>query len=223
MSLVKDLRILLQQSFLSLPLILIGWLFFMGVTQGNIAFLILALGHIFLVPLGTVVSNALFEFAFGTSSMINYFSVNNHDLCRLIPGASTSGDGSLWVVPSYWMAHIFFFSVFLLSNAFHVYSIPPADGAPKEKVNNRKTQVSISAGLTGFIFVSLIGLRYFATGCETVAGITVAGLLFGSLGYAWYLLVRSCSSKDSDIFGIVQGIKPESMKDDPPMTCVYQN
>jgi hypothetical protein len=61
MSFVKNLRGALQQSFLSLPLILSGWSLFMGVTQGNIGLLVLSLGQVFAVPLLTVLSNTLME------------------------------------------------------------------------------------------------------------------------------------------------------------------
>jgi len=229
MSLVKDLRQMLMQSFVSLPLLIIGWIFFMGVTQGNIAFLILALGHIFVVPLVTMLSNITFEFLtsqfkkFNMGDMSPFLTVPNADVCNLIPGSMDSAVPLAWVAPSYWMSHIVFFSVFLLTNAAYVYSMPAAEEADKEKVKRRETQVLISSFLTTLVFGLFIVMRYFLTGCETIPGILIALPMFGSLAFGWYHLVRSCSIKDSDVFGIVQGIKPESMKDDPPMTCVYQN
>lgn len=228
MSLVKDLRQMLMQSFVSLPLLIIGWIFFMGVTQGNIAFLILALGHMFIVPLVTLLSNTTLEFLtsqfkkFNIGDMSPFLTVPNSDVCNLIAGSMDSSMPLTWVAPSYWMSHIIFFSVFLLTNAMYIYSMPAAEGADKEKIKRRQTQVMISSILTAVVFIAFIGMRYYFTGCETIPGILVALPLFGSLGFAWYQLVRSCSIKDSDVFGIVQGIKPESMKDDPPMTCVYQ-
>jgi hypothetical protein len=58
-------------------------------------------------------------------------------------------------------------------------------------------------------------------GCERVAGLVVGIIAFGSLGAGWYQLARECSARDSDIFGIVQGILPPEAFDPPPMTCVY--
>ena len=229
MSLIKDLRSMLMQSFVSLPLIIIGWIFFMGITQGNIAFMILSLGHIFIVPIVTIMSNTIIEFILkqleyltSSPSLSGFFTVPNADVCNLIPGSMDSTVPLIWVAPSYWMAHIIFFSVFLLINSTYVYSMPSAEGADKQKVERRKTQVMISSGLTLITFIVFIVMRYMFSGCETVGGILVALPLFGSLAFGWYQLVRSCSIKDSDVFGIVQGIKPESMKDDPPMTCVFQ-
>ena len=228
MSLVKDLRQMLMQSFVSLPLLIIGWIFFMGATQGNIAFLILALGHMFIVPLVALVSNTTLEFLtsqfkkFNIGDMTPFLTVPNADVCNLIPGSMDSSMPLVWVAPSYWMAHIVFFAAFLLTNAMYISSIPAAEGADKEKVQRRQTQIMISSFLTTVVFGSFIAMRYFLTGCETIPGILIALPMFGSLAFGWYQLVRSCSVKDSDVFGIVQGIKPESMKDDPPMTCVYQ-
>ena len=236
MSLVKDLRQMLMQSFLSLPLIIIGWIFFMGATQGNIAYMILSLGHMFVVPLLVLISNTVVEFipklyesarvaagymASPPSPPSPFLTVPSADICTLLPGTAVATE-VVWVAPSYWMAHIIFFTSFLVSNAITIYSMPAAEGADKEKVERRKTQVIISLSLTLLVFSALVGARYHFTKCETLLGIALGLLLFGGLGAGWYQLVRSCSAKDSDIFGIIQGIKPEFMKDDAPMTCVYQ-
>jgi hypothetical protein len=100
--------------------------------------------------------------------------------------------------------------------------MPAAEGADKDKVERRKTQVAISSVLTMAVFSVLIVMRYFLTGCETVGGIAIGSILMGSLGYACYMVVKQCSVKDSDVFGIIQSILPEAMKDEPPMTCVFQ-
>ena len=222
---------MLTQSFLSLPLLLVGWIFFMGLTQGNIALLILALGHIFIVPLSAMLSNTLVEAlvkllekmpSIGERTISRFFTVPNVDNCNLIPGSMEKIVPFLWVAPSYWVAHISFFAVFILANAYFISIMPAAEGADKDKVQRRQTQVAISSVLTSLVFSLLIVMRYFLTGCETVGGIALGLLLMGSLGYAWYTLVRSCSVKDSDVFGIIQSVLPEAMKDEPPMTCVFK-
>lgn len=231
MSLVKNLRQMLTQSFLSLPLLLVGWISFMGLTQGNIALLILALGHIFIVPLSTMLSNTLVEAlakllekipSVGDGTVSRFFTVANVDNCNLIPGSIERVVPFIWVAPSYWVAHISFFAVFLLTNASFISNMPAAEGADKDKVNRRQTQVAISALLTTVVFGVLIVMRYFLTGCETVGGIALGTLLMGSLGYACYMVVKQCSVKDSDVFGIIQSVLPEAMKDEPPMTCVFR-
>jgi len=222
---------MLTQSFLSLPLLLVGWISFMGLSQGNIALLILALGHIFIVPLSAMLSNTVIEAlakviekipSIGEGTVSRFFTVPNVDNCNLIPGSMDRTNPFQWVAPSYWVAHISFFAVFLLTNASFISSMPAVEDADKDKVERRKTQVAISSLLTTVVFGILILMRYLLTGCETVGGIAIGLILMGSLGYACYMVVKECSVKDSDVFGIIQSVLPEAMKDEPPMTCVFK-
>lgn len=203
----------------------------MGLSQGNIALLILALGHIFIVPLSAMLSNTVIEAlakviekipSIGEGTVSRFFTVANVDNCNLIPGSMDRTNPFLWVAPSYWVAHISFFTVFLLTNAYFISTMPAAEDADKDKVERRKTQVAISSLLTTVVFGVLIVMRYFLTGCETVGGIAIGSILMGSLGYACYMVVKQCSVKDSDVFGIIQSVLPEAMKDEPPMTCVFK-
>lgn len=280
MSYVKNLRAVLQQSFLSLPLILSSWSLFMGVTQGNIGLLVLSLGQIFVVPLATLLSNTLIEqivkrplvlsilviitiasyfvipsaeeaqeigenmdvrslpvipTAWATAGLIalvnhfmggaepgkNWFTVLNADVCNIVPGKVDATIPSLWVAPSYWMAQIVFFFSFLISSASFIYTKKPEDNAEKEKVERRQAQALTSLILSAGALLAFVGLRKTFVGCETWAGIAVAFLTMGTVGYGWYFLARACSARDADIFGIVQKILPPSARDPPPMTCVY--
>ncbi len=226
MSFVKNLRIMIQQSFLSLPLLLIGWSLFLGSVQGNIGLLVLFLGHLTVVPLTALFSNTLLEFLFkklegGSRNLLDYIQVDNSDICSLVPGKTDYGVPFLGVAPSLWMSHIVFFFSFLLSNAIALYTMKPAENADAEKVERRKSQALLSIILTSVLAVVLIVLRKGLVGCETWVGILVAIGLLGPLGYGWYMLARECSAKDSDIFGIIQSILPDSAQQPPPMTCVY--
>lgn len=226
MSFVKNLRILLQQSFLSLPLLLIGWSLFLGSIQGNIGLLVLFLGHLTVVPLTALFSNTLLEFVFkkmegGSRNLLDFIQVDNSDVCSLVPGKTDYGIPFLGVAPSLWMSHIVFFFSFLLSNAITLYTMKPAENADREKVERRKSQALLSIILSSALVVVLILMRKFLVGCETWTGIIVAIALVSPLGYGWYRLARECSAKDSDIFGIIQSILPDNAQQPPPMTCVY--
>lgn len=226
MSFAKNLRILIQQSFLSLPLLLIGWSLFLGSLQGNIGLLVLFLGHLTVVPLTTLLSNTLFEFIFkkmdtGTGSLLSYIQAANTDVCNLVPGKTEYALPFLGVAPSLWMAHILFFFSFLLANGYSVYQMKPADTADPEKVERRKSQALLSMILTGVLLVVLILMRKFLVGCETWTGILVASVTIIPLAIGWYQLARECSARDSDIFGIVQKVLPASAQEPPPTTCVY--
>lgn len=227
MSFVKNLRILIQQSFLSLPLLFIGWSLFLGSLQGNIGLLVLFLGHLTIVPLTSLLSNTLLEFlvkkmdSSSTSSLLSFIQTNNADVCNLVPGNTEYANPFLSVAPSLWMAHIVFFFSFLLTNGYYVYTMKAGDGADPEKVERRKSQALLSMSLTAILLVVLIFLRKFLVGCETWVGILIAVLLVGPIGMGWYQLARECSAKDSDIFGIVQKVLPASAQQPPPTTCVY--
>jgi hypothetical protein len=227
MTFAKNLRIMIQQSFLSLPLLLIGWSLFLGSLQGNIGLLVLFLGHLTAVPLTVLLSNTVLEFIvkkleqFSSSSLMSFIQVNNSDICNLVPGKVESSTAFLSVAPSLWMGHIIFFFSFLLFNGYGVYTMKAADTADPEKVERRKTQALVSMILTSLILLVLVLLRKFAVGCETWIGIFIASTLMPLLGYGWYRLAKECSARDADIFGIVQKILPDEAQQPPPMTCVY--
>lgn len=226
MSFLKNLRGMIQQSFLSLPLLLIGWSLFMGSLQGNIGLLVLFLGQITAVPLASLFSNTLFEFILKkaespTSQFLPFIQVNNADVCNLVPGKTDYGVPFLSVAPSYWMAQLIFFASFLLSNAYAVYTMQAADTADPEKVERRKSQALLSMILTSvFATLAILG-RKFLVGCETWLGMLIAMLVIAPVGFGWYQLARECSARDSDIFGIIQKVLPEEAQQPPPMSCVY--
>lgn len=226
MSFVKNLRILIQQSFLSLPLLLIGWSLFLGSLQGNIGLLVLFLGHLTVVPLTALFSNTLLEFVMKkfdgpAQTLMKLIQVDNSDICSLVPGKTDYGVPFVGVAPSLWMSHIVFFFSFLLSNAITLYTMKANENADPEKVERRKSQALLSIILTSVLVVTLMLGRKFLVGCETWLGMGLAIALLGPLGYGWYELARQCSAKDSDIFGIIQSILPDSAQQPPPMTCVY--
>lgn len=226
MSFVKNLRSAIQRSFLSLPLILVGWTLFFGSTTGNIGLLVLALGQMAAVPITSVISNTLFEFMNSVLSPYigdfkNALSVSNVDICNIIPGEVDHAVPNIWVAPSYWLAQITFFFSFLISSGAYVLNMKADEGADPEKVERRKTQATLSLILASFVFLALVVLRKVYTGCETYLGMFLTFTIVGPLGYGWYELARQCSARDVDIFGIVQKVLPAAAQQPPPTTCVY--
>lgn len=225
MSFAKNLRGLLQQSFLSLPLLLIGWSLFLGSLQGNIGLLVLFLGHLTVVPLSSLISNTLLEFIVkkmeGTTSLLSFIQRENSDVCNLVPGSTDYALPFTGVAPSLWMAHTVFFFSFLISNGYYVYTMKASENADPEKVDRRKSQALLSMILSAVFAVVFIVMRVVLVGCETSLGIGMALLLMAPLGFGWYQLARECSARDSDVFGIVQKVLPDVAQQPPPTTCVY--
>lgn len=217
MGIVTTIKGLLYGGFVSLPLVIIGIVLFLATTLGNIGLIMLALGHIFLVPFITFFANLLHEYFFKDSP---YFKVPSTDLCQLIPSIAPT-TAQTFVGPSYWMAHVVFFFTFLITNASTLYAKEAPANADPNKVENRKAQTMTAIILSVVTFVLLVALRYLFMGCETPLGIFFAFLLLIPVGYGWYELAIVCGARDADIFGILQKILPPEFKDETPMTCVY--
>lgn len=219
-SFAQTLRGLLERSFVMLPFLLFTWALFIGSTTGNIGLIVLAMGHATVVPLATWGLNYMMEKLGGEFGKTN-FTMQSSAVCNLLPTGFTNVGQREYVVPSYWLAHIIFFFTFLFANASAVLHMPAAPNASEEKVERRKSQAQL-VQITSVVFLILfLVLRFFFMGCELVVGLLVGGLVFTGLGYAWFEVARQCSARDSDVFGIVQGILPPAASDPPPMTCVY--
>ena len=217
MGIVTQIKGLLYGGFVSLPLVITGIVLFLATTLGNIGLIMLALGHVFLVPFITFFANLLHEYFFKDSP---YFKVTSSDLCQLIPSIPPA-TAQTFVGPSYWMAHVVFFFTFLITNASVLYAKEAPANADPNKVENRKAQTMTAIILSVVTFVFLVALRYLFMGCETPLGIFFAFLLLVPAGYGWYELAILCGARDADVFGILQKILPPELKDEPPMTCVY--
>lgn len=215
---VQNFRGMLTRSFLALPMLLFGWSLFVGSTTGNIGLLVLAFGQATVTPLATWILHTIAGF-FGESGKA-YFTVPAGTSCNILPGGYADPIDVQYSFPSYWLAQIFFFFGFLLSNAYAVLNMPEAPNAPAEKVERRKSQAQLVLIMSSVFLLLFLGGRA-VMGCETIAGVLVGGVVFFSIGMGWYQLARECSARDSDIFGIVQGILPPGASDPPPMTCVY--
>lgn len=215
MSVVTQIRGLFYGGFMSLPLVLVGIILFLAANLGNLGLLMLSFGQIVVVPLVVLVINMIHEAVFPESDL---FSIEGNAICNLVPSSSVAA--VIGVAPSYWSAQITFFFVFLMTNAMVLYNKPPTEGADPAKVANRKAQTLTAFMISFAVFIALIGLRQ-GTGCETMLGTALGILIVAPIAYGWYKLAAVCGAKDADVFGILQKILPQNMKDEPPMTCVY--
>lgn len=216
---VQNIKGTLERSFLALPILLFGWAVFVGSTTGNIGLLVLALGQATVAPLSTWILHTIGSF-FGDWGKAN-FTVPASATCNILPGGFVEAGQRQFAIPSYWLAQIYFFFGFLISNASSVLDMPAAPNASPEKVERRKSQAQLVLIMALFFLAVFVAIRVFVVGCETIPGVLFGGIIFYWIGRGWYQLARECSARDSDIFGIVQGILPPNASDAPPMTCVY--
>lgn len=217
---VQNTKGMLERSFVALPILLFGWALFVGSTTGNIGLLVLALGQATVTPLTTWLLHTIASF-FGDFGKAN-FTVAASATCSILPGGFVEPGERQFSIPSYWLAQLYFFFGFLIANAQSVLNMPAAINAPEEKVERRKSQAQLVHIMAWIFLVVFVAVRVFVMGCETVPGVLLGGVIFYWLGQGWFQLARECSARDSDIFGIVQGILPPAAMEQPPMTCVYQ-
>lgn len=216
---VQNFRGMLERSFVALPVLLFGWSLFVGSTTGNIGLLVLALGQATVTPLATWILHTIAGF-FGEWGLRN-FTKPASSVCSILPGGFTDPNEPQFSIPSYWLAQIYFFFGFLISNAQAVLDMPAAPNAAAEKVERRKSQAQLVLIMAWVFLIVFVAVRVLVMGCETAPGVILGGIVFWWIGNGWYKLARECSARDSDIFGIVQGILPPAASDPPPMTCVY--
>lgn len=137
--------------------------------------------------------------------------------------------------PTDWANHIVFFFGFLISNAVAVYSEPTPSvinaGTEQEmkerqarvdaRVANRKFLTACIMAVSIVILVVLLAFRYNKSGCEDSIYLAFVPLLIaGFTGSAWFnIIYKSCGVRPSDILGIVQGMVPTELVDNP-IVCV---
>ncbi len=217
MTVFESVRQMVLYTFMSLPLMLIAFLAFMSLALGNVGMIILLLGHLFVVPVAVTILHFL-------SYIIPepFRTVAAKDICNFIPSFPSSSL-NINVTPSYWMAHFLFFMGYFLQNAQTLIQKSAESGAPKERVNLRKSQ-GMTAMVVGIVVtLAIIFARYKLTGCENSSfiGILVAAVTMVPLGVGWYMMAVTAGARDGDIFGIAGRIMPLSALAPPPMTCLY--
>lgn len=150
--------------------------------------------------------------------------------CSIIPNEKDSNKR-----PTDWANHIVFFFGFLISNAVAVYSEPTpkvtdagTDQEMKERqarvdarVANRKFLTACIMTVSIIVLILLLAFRYNKSGCEETIYLAFVPLLIaGFTGAAWFnIIYKSCGVRPTDILGIVQGMVPTELVDNP-IVCV---
>jgi hypothetical protein len=196
LDLVKKSLILFYLEF---PVIIISTLLFLGVGLGNAGLLFLLTGHILIVPIAVALIHAVTQF-------IPFSTILYSDIAQLVPTAGIASGHRINVFPGYWISHFAFFSLYIFTNAFEVYRLPPSSPDPLNatKITNRKIRAASIMAFTVFTFLAFIGIRYWVTKSEHPLGMLLGIFTMGLLGVGWYYASSNSSIKTFDIFGIVQ-------------------
>jgi hypothetical protein len=131
------------------------------------------------------------------------------------------------IVFSTWFAMVIFFVSYLLTNSIELFyreaptsSIKVSAGELQQKTDTRKYQAMVSMGSIILFALMMIGFRY-QTGCERIWTLILTGLVFGYVGYSWYVLLASVGEdRLSDLFGIANRLLPPSAIENKPIACI---
>jgi hypothetical protein len=210
-------------GFLALPIVLITVAGFLATSTANIGFMLVFLAQIFVIPLvqfilGYLRSFGVIQSIFRLDPNLSY--ANTSKSCAISP-VDVKSD----MVPpptSYWMANVLFFTTYVLTNAFTLYSVPPeAKDVDSSKEENRKAQALTAIVLTLGVSLMLIVNYYLYVGCETPGSLALALALYVPLGYGWYRLAELCGLRTADTFGIAsQLFIPTGSEGTFPYACI---
>ncbi len=212
MEIFRIVRTALNLFFVILPLILINFCLFFAAALGNAGLAMLVAGQTVIVPIAVYLTRFFTQFL-GES---NVFKASS-DLGQLVTSEVYTSD-KFNVAPSFWIAQIVFFFSYLFANALDVYNILPVSDSPIEewRVENRKGRASMIMGLSVFMLIFLVMMRYLATDLETKTGIFIGVLTMAPLAYGWYTAASAIGVRKMDVFGIVQQMVP--VTDDKSVT-----
>lgn len=201
--------------FLGLPMIMIGLVIFLAMSLLNTGMILLALGHIIIVPVANIILHLITGF-------IPIAKIPSSDVSMLVPSIEDAyGEEYANVTPSYWVAHIVFLCTFIFSNALSVHQLAlPSTKGYDWKVQNRLARARMVMGVTVFTLLALLVARVYVTNAETIIGILLGLIAFIPLGYYWYQAALKVGATNSDVLGIVQQMIPEPADDAAASMCV---
>ncbi len=196
------------------------------------------------MPAGVVFGQWVAKYVTGGNSLYSHFDVLNPARWFGVQSINPSTSGNCSIIPNEkgsnkrptdWANHIVFFFGFLISNAVAVYSEPTpkvtdagTDQEMKERqarvdarVANRKFLTACIMAVSIVVLILLLAFRYNKSGCEETFYLAFVPLLIaGFTGAAWFnIIYKSCGVRPTDILGIVQGMVPTELVDNP-IVCV---
>ncbi len=223
---ITDIRIFLYGGLRTLPLTIAGTFIILGLMTANYAMLFFVIGFLIFVPAIAYSINLIA----GLIGLDSYFNTTQTDVCKLVIPFVTNSANSVksdtsMTFSSLWISLMSFFFGYMVSNGISLYSRPAFNNetsvnTPISGVSTRTSQALISILTTIFVFIAVMGYRYY-TGCETKLGMIISIAIFGSLGHTWYRLLSSVGQdRLSDLFGIANRLLPQTAIQNGPIACV---
>ena len=184
-------------------------LFVVGITTGKLAWVLVAIGGV-LIAMAALTVQYFMKKAFGIGPMPGLAAI---EACSLLPIIKTEEYAA---VPSAWTSMTTFFISFIFMNAYHIYTAKTKHGNKNiTPVQQRKGIGLISMFAAVILFFFLVIPRYW-TSCENIMGL-ILGLTLGIGGavFWWYLLSACGADVYPDIHGVMIGLRPANLHDNP--------
>jgi hypothetical protein len=217
MNVLHTVRSTIISAFVSLPILLIGFVGLLSIGLGNLGLFVLFAGQAVIVPVAVALTQFITGFLGGDANPL--FFVRASDLGRLVPSeASTLYMQN--VAPSFWLTQIWFFLSYLFTNAVKVFRLEKDKTAVAALYENRRMRAVALMTVAALSAVVITALRFFM-GTETLVGAVISAVVGGLLGWGWYEFAAFCGARHADIFGIAQQILTTEARKSAPMTCVY--
>ena len=173
---------------------------------------------------------------FDTFNIANLFGIKSSNPSDSVNCSITANQkGHIYNRPSDWVTHIVFFFGFLISNAAAVYNepTPVVTGGANDieraerqarvdsRVSNRKFLTACIITVSLIVMLLMLAFRYNKSECEESIYLALIPLLItGITGAAWFTVIyKSCGVRPTDILGIVQGMIPTELIENP-IVCV---
>ena len=211
-------RTFLLGAYHDLPNVLFIGALLLGALVGYLPLVYLSLG---MIANGAVIAafQGILSFIFPTWTQVVVPA--NSVACEIfgkMTGVATApkNTGVTYVAPSHWIGAAVFFAVFSLYNSVKVLTRGAAEGAPADKVDNRRA-FSLSTVLIGIAFLLFVFARGF-TGCETWLGASTGALIGGGMAIFYWNLLDSCGAgMVPDVLQVVGSMAPSA--EDVPVVC----
>jgi hypothetical protein len=213
--------------FRSLPIMIFGTFLLLGTFQGNINFILFAVGLGLFAPTTAVIVNILTEFLLKTlddtiGADHTYWLIKNGASATLFETMSKEPLSPMNSVPTVWMVMTTFIYSYLFLNAYDIYNRAAPKWADPVSLNGRKTRCAMSMFIICVLFVVTVIGRMAVTHAESILGLIIGSALGAYTGYAWYVFLRNCGmGQFDDIFGITNRLlSREASGNSAPKVCV---
>ena len=213
--------------FRSLPIMIFGTFLLLGTFQGNINFILFAVGLGIFAPTVAVIVNILTEFLLKTlddtlGADHTYWLIKNGASATLFETMSKEPLSPMNSVPTVWMVMTTFIYSYLFLNAYDIYNRAAPKWADPVSLNGRKTRCAMSMFVICVLFVVTVIGRMAVTHAESILGLIIGSALGIFTGYVWYNFLRNCGmGQFDDIFGITNRLlSREASGNSAPKVCV---